>query len=100
MKSPIPSKDTPGMLSELFNDTFKVTSGGAGEDRLTLEQAASVSTGMDVTATATTATSTTVTDVVEIVESAVEEVVAVVEEAVAAVEVAVTAPTDPAPESE
>ena len=100
MKSPIPDKDTPGMLSELFNDTFKVTSGGAGEDRLTLEQAASVSTGMDVTATATTATSTTVTDVVEIVESAVEEVVAVVEEAVAAVEVAVTAPTDPAPESE
>lgn len=43
MKTPIPEKGTPGMLSELFNDTYKTSSGAVGEARLTIQEALSVS---------------------------------------------------------
>lgn len=39
MKQPIPEKGSPGMLSELFNDTFKVSD---VETRLTIAEAADV----------------------------------------------------------
>lgn len=44
MKSPIPEKGSAGMLSELFNDTFKTSSGDAGESRLTIMEAAAIAT--------------------------------------------------------
>lgn len=44
MKSPIPEKGSAGMLSELFNDTFKVSSGDSGESRLTIMEAAAIAT--------------------------------------------------------
>jgi hypothetical protein len=44
MKSPIPEKGSAGMLSELFNDTFKTSSGETGDSRLTIMEAAAIAT--------------------------------------------------------
>ena len=46
MKSPIPEKGSSGMLSELFNDTFKTSSGETGESRLTIMEAAAVASSV------------------------------------------------------
>lgn len=46
MKSPIPAVGSAGMLSELFNDTYKRSSGESGESRLTIMEAAAVASSM------------------------------------------------------
>ena len=73
MKSPIPEKGTSGMLSELFNDSFKVSSGAAGVARLTIEEALSVAEPAAVNE------SPLVAEVIAVQEAVVEAVVAVAE---------------------
>lgn len=46
MKSPIPATGSAGMLSELFNDTYKRSSGESGESRLTIMEAAAVASSI------------------------------------------------------
>jgi hypothetical protein len=68
MKSPIPEKGSPGMLSELFNDTFKTSSGETGESRLTIMEAAAIATTQaieTVTAAAESAAETVAETVAE-----------------------------------
>ena len=86
MKSPIPEKGTSGMLSELFNDSFKVSSGAAGVARLTIEEALSVAEPAAVNE------SPLVAEVMAVQEAVVEAVVAVAE--------AVKDITDEAPSSD
>lgn len=72
MKSPIPEKGSTGMLSELFNDTFKTSSGDSGESRLTIMEAAAIATTQaieTVTAAAETVTAAAETAVETVAES-------------------------------
>lgn len=78
MKSPIPEKGTPGIISELFNDSFKASSGAIGEARLTIEEALAVATptaGEEAVVTAEVAAvaEVTVEDVVAGVTDVVED---------------------------
>ena len=95
MKSPIPEKGTPGMLSVLFNDSYKVTSGATGEARLTIEEALSVSSETAESVSASLG-SATVVEMADGVKEVVEEVKEIADAVVEAVIDVITDDTLPA----